>query len=241
MIVIPAIDIIDGSPVRLKAGDYSQKTRYGLDAVEVAKAFEDGGLKRLHLVDLDAAAGQKDNLRVLEKIASHTSLIIDFGGGIRTRDAVKRAFEAGADFVNVGSAAVKKPEEVLSWNQEWPGRVILSADLKDGKVAVSGWTENTDVDGIGFLSSFFSEGIEEAAVTDIAKDGMLSGPSLELYEEILNHLPSLRLIASGGVSSVSDLENLNRAGLYAAIVGKAFYEGHISIREMKEAECLPAE
>ncbi|MBO8436475.1 MAG: 1-(5-phosphoribosyl)-5-[(5-phosphoribosylamino)methylideneamino]imidazole-4-carboxamide isomerase [Spirochaetes bacterium] len=237
MKVIPAIDLIDGRPVRLSEGDYKRKTDYNRDALDVAKAFEDGGLERLHLVDLDAAAGRGNNLAILDKIASRTSLTIDFGGGIRSRTSLISAFESGASYVNVGSAAFKKPGEVLSWNSEWPGRIILSADLKDGKVAVSGWMEETAADGVEFISRFLASGVKEAVVTDISRDGMLSGPAIELYKMILSKLPALHLVASGGVSSVSDLLELKKAGLFAAIVGKAYYENRITIEEMKEAEC----
>ena len=229
MKVIPAIDLIDGRPVRLSEGDYKRKTDYNRDALDVAKAFEDGGLERLHLVDLDAAAGRGNNLAILDKI--------DFGGGIRSRTSLISAFESGASYVNVGSAAFKKPGEVLSWNSEWPGRIILSADLKDGKVAVSGWMEETAADGVEFISRFLASGVKEAVVTDISRDGMLSGPAIELYKMILSKLPALHLVASGGVSSVSDLLELKKAGLFAAIVGKAYYENRITIEEMKEAEC----
>ncbi len=238
MRVVPAIDIIDGSPVRLTEGDYSRKTEYRLSALDAAKRFEDGGLRYLHLVDLDAAAGRGSNLSVLERIASETALLIDFGGGIRAEDDVRRAFDAGAGKVNVGSAAAKNPDLVFEWGKRYPGRIILSADVRDRHIAVSGWMENTGLDIIPFIVSFINNGITEAVVTDISRDGMLTGPSLELYEEIIRKIPSLTLVASGGVSSVQDLQKLALLGVRGTIVGKAYYEGRITIEEMKEAECL---
>lgn len=239
MRIIPAIDIIDGHPVRLSEGDYSRKTSYRLSALEAAKAFEDGGLTHLHLVDLDAAAGRGSNIHVLEEIAEKTSLSVDFGGGIRTEESVRCAFDAGASAVNVGSAAAKNPEMVCGWNDLYPGRIILSADARDGKVAVSGWMESTGIDLIPFIGSFINNGLKSVVVTDISKDGMLSGPSYDLYKRILSVFPEVDLIASGGVSSYGDLVQLGLIGVHSVIVGKAYYEGFISIREMKEAECLP--
>ena len=237
MRVIPAIDLIDGRPVRLSEGDYSRRREYSMTALDAAKRFEDGGLKYLHLVDLDAARGSGSNLPVLEQIAAATSLEVDFGGGIRSLGAVRSAFSAGAWRVNAGSAAVHHPEEVIRWNEEYPGRIILSADARDGMIAVSGWQEATDEPLIPFIRRFIGRGITSAAVTDISRDGMLSGPALELYAEIVNSLPELELIASGGVSCGKDLADLARIGVYGAIVGKAYYEGRISIDEMREAEC----
>lgn len=238
MRVIPAIDLIDGRPVRLSEGDYSRRREYSMTALDAAKRFEDGGLRYLHLVDLDAARGSGSNLAVLERIASCTSLEIDFGGGIKSREAVRSAFSAGAWRVNAGSAAVHDPEEVISWNDEYPGRIILSADARNGMIAVSGWQEETDEPIIPFIGRFLSRGIASAAVTDISRDGMLSGPALGLYAEIAGNLPELELIASGGVSCSKDLADLAQIGVYGAIVGKAYYEGRISIEEMREAGCL---
>ena len=238
MKVIPAVDVIGGRLVRLSEGDYSRRSGYGLSPLEAARRFEDGGLSSLHLVDLDGARGSGSNLSVLEEIASHTSLTIDFGGGIRTEEGMRRAFDAGAAKVNIGSLAAKDRARVLEWGRKYPGRIILSADARNGKVAVSGWTEDTELELIPFLSGYLSGGIGSAVVTDIARDGMLSGPSLELYRKIMSALPELRLTASGGVSSKEDLAALSSAGCYGVIVGKAFYEGRISIEEMKEAECL---
>lgn len=238
MLVIPAIDIIDGAIVRLSQGDYSRRKGYGLTPLDAAKAFEDGGLTHLHLVDLDGAKGTGNNLNVLEEIASRTSLSIDFGGGIRSEEALESALSAGADKVDIGSVAAKDRESVKAWGRKHPGRIILSADARDGMIAISGWQEETSISLLPFLSDYLSSGIDTAVVTDIAMDGMLSGPSIGLYRTILSSLPGLFLIASGGVSSTEDLHALAAAGCHGAIVGKAYYEGRISISVMKEAECL---
>ena len=189
-------------------------------------------------MDLDGAKGTGSNLKVLEEIASRTSLRIDFGGGIRSEEALESALSAGADKVDIGSVAAKDRESVKAWGRKHPGRIILSADARDGMIAISGWQEETSISLLPFLSDYLSSGIDTAVVTDIAMDGMLSGPSIELYRTILSSLPGLFLIASGGVSSVEDLHALASAGCHGAIVGKAYYEGRISISEMKEAECL---
>ena len=238
MRIIPAIDLMDGCVVRLSEGDFSTCRSYSSDPVSAAKAFEDGGLSRLHVVDLDAARGRGSNIDTLRRIASATSLSIDFGGGVRSYDDLRRAFDAGAEYVNAGSAAAKDPDEVLRWNSLYPGRIILSADVRNGMVAVSGWMEDTDRKIIPFIQSFLEGGITIATVTDISRDGMLSGPSYELYRTILKALPGLSLIASGGIAGASDLKGLAADGLYGAIVGKAYYEGRITIGEMREAECL---
>ena len=237
MRVIPAIDIMDGKVVRLSEGDFSSRKDYPYDPVEAAKIFSDGGLGSLHVVDLDAARGTGNNIHVLERMASAVPALIDFGGGIRRRDDVVRALDAGAGMVNVGSAAVRHPDEVIAWNVEFPGRIILSADVRDGFVSIGGWTENTDRKIIPFLESFMNSGISMATVTDISRDGMLQGPSFGLYSEILSGISSINLIASGGVSSIDDLERLSALGLYGAIVGRAYDEGKITIAAMKEAEC----
>lgn len=238
MRVIPAMDIIDGSPVRLAAGDYECKTSYSVSALDVAKRFEDAGLEYLHLVDLDAAIGKGSNLKILERIATSTSLTVDFGGGIRKEEDVRRAFDSGATKVNIGSAAVKNPQAVIDWGRKYPHRIILSSDARNGRIAVSGWTENTDIEVESFIGSFLNNGINEAVVTDISKDGMLSGPSFSLYQSLLERLPGLILIASGGVSSFEDLVKLNSIGVDGVIVGKAYYEGLITIEKLKEATCL---
>lgn len=238
MIVIPAIDLIDGTLVRLSEGDYSTAKSYGLEPADAAVMIQDAGLTHLHLVDLDGAKGDgRRNLHILEEIASATDLIIDFGGGIRTEKDVEAAFSAGADAVNAGSAAARNPEEVLSWAERWPGRIILSADCRDGRVAVSGWQEVTSIPLLPFIERFVSCGLKRAVVTDISCDGMLSGPAAELYAEILRSIPSAELIASGGISSKKDLDVLRDAGCYGAIVGKALYEGRLTLKDLKEAEC----
>ena len=239
MIAIPAIDIIDGSLVRLSEGDYSKVSHYGLTPLEAAKRFEDGGLEYLHLVDLDGAEGNgKRNLKVLEEIAKNVSMHIDFGGGIRSEEDAERAFSAGAEKVNIGSMAVKRKDDVIALGRKYPGRIIISSDVRNEKVSISGWKENTELDVYSFPAGYLKEGITFATVTDISRDGMLSGPSNELYKKLLEKLPDLSLIASGGVSSESDLISLSEIGVYGAIVGKAYYEGRISVEEMKEAECL---
>ena len=237
MIAFPAIDLIGGSLVRLEKGDYSTKRGFGVTPLEAAKAFEGAGLKHLHLVDLDAAKGDGNNLRVLEELSSRTGLIIDFGGGLRTLKDVERAFSAGADSVNLGSVAVKAPEEVEAWGRMYPGRIILSADVRGRKVAVHGWQEDTEVEVVPLVKRFLSSGIDRAAVTDIAADGMLSGPNTGLYREILGEVPGLRLIASGGVSCREDLEALSECGCYAAIVGKAYYTGKVTLEDLVEVSC----
>ena len=238
MKVIPAIDLMDGSVVRLSEGDFSTCKGYSTDPVAVAKIFEEGGLSALHVVDLDAARGRGSNIKVLERIASSTALEIDFGGGMRSEDDIARAFDAGACKVNLGSIAVKDRESTEQWGRKYSGRIILSADARNGIVAMSGWQEDTGIQLLPFLRDYIESGICTAVVTDIAKDGMLQGPSFELYGKIISALPDIHLIASGGVSSPADLWRLSEIGCSGAIVGKAFYEGRITIKEMKEAECL---
>ncbi len=238
MIVIPAIDIIDGSVVRLTAGDYSRVYDYSITPVEAAKRFEDGGLEHLHVVDLDGAEGKgRRNLKTLEKIAAAVSMKIDFGGGVRSADDAAAAFSSGAYAVNIGSMAVKNPEETRKLGEKYPGRIIISADVRGDSVAISGWKEDSGLCVIDFLSRCISDGIAFAAVTDISRDGMMSGPSSGLYRKLIDKLPSLKLIASGGVRDKADLLNLSELGVYGAIVGKAYYEGFLTIKEMKEAEC----
>lgn len=233
--IIPAIDIIGGKCVRLTRGDYAQKKTYNQHPVEVAKEFEDNGLKRLHLVDLDGAKAKHIvNYKVLEQIASKTSLIIDFGGGIKSNDDIRIAFESGANQITGGSIAVKDRLLFKSWIQKYgTQKIILGADVKDRKIAVSGWQENTSEDLFDFIGEYARQGIEYAICTDIDKDGMLQGASLDLYREIREQFPKLKLIASGGVSSLSEIEKLNQAGLFGAIVGKAIYEGNIGLKALR--------
>ncbi|MCQ2211146.1 MAG: 1-(5-phosphoribosyl)-5-[(5-phosphoribosylamino)methylideneamino]imidazole-4-carboxamide isomerase [Paludibacteraceae bacterium] len=232
--IIPAIDIIEGKCVRLSQGDYAQKKVYNENPVEVAKEFESVGIRRLHLVDLDGAKAQHIvNYKVLESIATQTSLTIDFGGGLKSDDDLRIAFESGAKMITGGSIAVKKPEVFLSWLDKFGAeRIILGADVKEEKIAVSGWIETTSLDLLPFVQNFVDKGIDKVICTDISKDGMLKGPSVELYKKILKEIPSLYLIASGGVSSMKDIEELNEANVPAVITGKAIYEGRIKMEEI---------
>ena len=228
--IIPAIDIIDGKCVRLSQGDYRQKKVYNENPLEVAKMFENAGIRRLHLVDLDGAKAQHIvNYKVLEKIAAGTSLTIDFGGGLKSDDDLRIAFECGAKMVTGGSIAVKNPEVFSSWIAQFgSGRIILGADVKDEKIAVGGWLENTDVDLIPFIRSFTGKGIDKVICTDISKDGMLQGTAVDLYRKILDKFPGLYLIASGGVSSMTDIEALEKADVPAVITGNRVLSSRIS-------------
>lgn len=234
--IIPAIDIIDGKCVRLSQGDYSAKTVYIEDPVEAAKMFEDAGIQRLHLVDLDGAKAKHIvNQAVLEKIASNTSLVVDFGGGIQSDSDLEIAFNSGASMITGGSIAIKNPELFKGWIERYgTEKVILGADCKDKKIAVSGWQEATGVDIIPFIEEYKKGGITKVVCTDISKDGMLQGPSIDLYKEILNAFPDLYLIASGGVSCFQDIIDLEKAGLPAVILGKAIYENKVTLKELSD-------
>ena len=236
MQIIPAIDIIGGKCVRLTQGDYAQETVYSEHPWEMAKSFEDIGLQRLHLVDLDGAkAGSVQNLSVLEKIASATRLQIDFGGGVHTQEAVQLVIDAGATWVTIGSVAVKARDKVNRWIDSFGAdRFMVGADVKGTKLAVAGWTETTDQELMPFLEYWSSRGIQQVFCTDISKDGKLSGPSLPLYQSIVEQFPELFFIASGGVSDINDLNDLQQIGCKAAIVGKAIYEKRISMQQLKE-------
>jgi phosphoribosylformimino-5-aminoimidazole carboxamide ribotide isomerase len=229
--VIPAIDVIDGKCVRLTKGDYAQKKVYGDDPLEMAKMFEDAGVRRLHLVDLDGAKVQHIvNHKVLERIATQTALVIDFGGGLKTSDDLHVAFDCGAHMVTGGSIAVKNPEEFTRWIAQYGGdKIILGADVADEKIAVSGWQEATQIALLPFIKSYVDKGITQVICTDISKDGMLEGPNVDLYSKIQKEHPALHLIASGGVHNASDLERLAEAGVRSVIVGKAIYEGKIAL------------
>lgn len=235
MQIIPAIDLIDGKCVRLTQGDYNLKTIYNEHPLEVAKQFEDAGLMRLHLVDLDGAkAGAVKNWKVLETIAGKTSLIIDFGGGIKQEEDVKIVFSSGAALATVGSIAVKDEERFVSWLQQFGAdKFLLGADVKDEKIAVSGWLETTDIWIYDFIEKYFAHGVQQIFCTDVSKDGKLEGPSTELYTNILQKFPQLHFIASGGVSNIKDLDELSVIGCSGAIVGKAIYEGRIMLNELK--------
>jgi len=234
MEIIPAIDIIDGKCVRLTQGDYSLKTIYNEYPLEVAKQFEDIGLKRLHLVDLDGAkAGAVKNWKVLETLASKTSLTIDFGGGVKKEDDVKIIFNSGAAFATIGSMAVKNEEEFVKWLMIFgAGKFLLSADVKDEEIAVSGWLEKTDIWIYDFILKYIEHGVQQIFCTDVSKDGKLEGPSIDLYKNIIKKFPELHFIASGGVSSIKDLEELKEIGCKGVIVGKAIYERKISLMEL---------
>ena len=235
MDIIPAIDLIEGKCVRLSQGDYDRKTTYNENPLEVAKVFEDHGVRRLHLVDLDGAKAQHIvNHRVLENIATHTSLVIDFGGGLKTDDDLRIAFECGAKMITGGSIAVKSPDIFESWIHQFGAeKIILGADVKNEKIAVTGWTEETENDLLPFLEKYTQKGIQKVICTDINKDGMLQGPSTDLYKKILAAFPDMYLVASGGVCSVTDLEVLAKAGLPAVIFGKAIYEGKIALKDLR--------
>ncbi len=236
MQIIPAIDIIDGKCVRLSKGDYSQKTIYRDNPVDVASELEQAGIKRLHLVDLDGAkAKQVVNLKVLQEITSRTTLKVDFGGGVQSTEDLQRVFEAGASQITGGSIAVKNPELFISWLEQYgPEKIILGADVHDRKVAVSGWQEQSAWDLFDFIDSYVKKNIKYVICTDVSKDGMLQGPAVDLYSEMTTRYPELSIIASGGVSCYQDLELLTRTGVTGVIVGKAIYEGKISMDQLAE-------
>jgi phosphoribosylformimino-5-aminoimidazole carboxamide ribotide isomerase len=234
--IIPAIDIIDGKCVRLTQGDYAQKKIYNENPVEVAKQFEAAGIKRLHLVDLDGAkAGTVVNRKVLEKISTQTELVIDFGGGIKTNEDVETIFSSGATMIAVGSIAVKEPELFHEWvRRHGPDRVLLGADVKEEKIAVNGWTEVTGIHVLDFIMLNRMMGVKNFFCTDISKDGALEGPSLELYKMIRTGVKGINLIASGGVSSLQDIRDLEKTGCKGVIIGKAIYEGRFSLADLNQ-------
>ena len=236
MKIIPAIDIINGKCVRLSEGDFKKKVVYHNHPLEVAKSFEDIGIKRLHIVDLDGANGNSlFNLKSLESIASNTSLIIDFGGGVKSKGDVKSVFDAGASMVNVGSVTIKNPDLWNQWVVDFGANKFLpGADVLNKKIKIHGWKEETGIDVFDFIKAMMDKGIKEIFCTDISKDGMLQGPSIKLYQEILEHFPTLNLIASGGISCYEDLVVLQEIGGSGAIVGKAIYEKRISLEQIKE-------
>lgn len=236
MTIIPAIDIIDGKCVRLTQGDYNQKTVYNEHPLEVAKAFEDAGLTRLHLVDLDGAkAGQVRNWKVLETLASKTGMVIDFGGGVKAEKDVQIILDSGAALVTVGSIAVKDETLFVSWLQQFGADTfLLGADVKDEKIAVHGWLETTDVWIYDFIRKYLEHGVQQIFCTDVAKDGALQGPSIELYKNIIREFPALHFIASGGVGHIDDVHQLADAGCSGVIIGKAIYEGRISLHELQK-------
>ncbi|WP_024769322.1 1-(5-phosphoribosyl)-5-[(5-phosphoribosylamino)methylideneamino]imidazole-4-carboxamide isomerase [Aquimarina macrocephali] len=236
MRIIPAIDIIDGKCVRLSKGDYNTKKIYNENPLEVAKEFEAHGIEYLHLVDLDGAKSKHIvNHKVLEQIASKTSLKIDFGGGLKTDDDLRIAFESGANQITGGSIAVKNPDIFTSWLQKFgTDKIILGADANNEKIAVSGWQEESDKELIPFVQEYQKEGITYVICTDISKDGMLQGPSFELYRRILSQTDNLKLIASGGISTFDELPKLAELGCEGTIIGKAIYENRISLKQLEE-------
>jgi phosphoribosylformimino-5-aminoimidazole carboxamide ribotide isomerase len=234
MEIIPAIDIIDGKCVRLTQGDYAQKKIYNEHPLEVAAAFEDAGLRRLHLVDLDGAkAGAVRNWKVLETLAGKTGLIIDFGGGIKTAADVDIVFNSGAALATVGSIAVKDAGLFASWLSEYgPEKFLLGADVKAEKIAVHGWQETTDIWIYDFIRDHMERGVRQVFCTDVSKDGLLEGPAVELYRMIVKEFSDLHFIASGGVSGMDDLHRLEEVGCKGVIIGKAIYEGRIRLNEL---------
>ena len=232
--LIPAIDIIDGKCVRLTKGDYDQKTVYGDNPVEVARRFEALGFHRLHIVDLDGAKSKRIvNKEVLHQISSSTCLTIDFGGGIKTDEDIQIAIDNGADMVTIGSIAVTEPERFLQWLHRYgPERIILGADVRNGRVSINGWKEDSDESLLDFLSRYVEKGVRNVLCTDISKDGTLSGPAVSLYKQILETFPNLNIIASGGVSCTEDIFELERAGVPSVVFGKAFYEGRIDVNAL---------
>lgn len=234
MKIIPAIDLIGGQCVRLTQGNYSEQTVYHTDPLEVAKVFDAHHLRYLHLVDLDGAkAGKVQNFEVLERIAKHTNLHIDFSGGISSDEDIKKAFDLGAKQVTIGSLAVKAPHQFLTWVERFgTEKIILAADVKHEQVVIRGWQEKSHFSIFSLLEEYQGHGIQEVICTDVAKDGMLVGPSLELYQEILKQFPTLKLIASGGVHSIHDLELLKTIGCHGVIIGKALYEGKIQPHQL---------
>ena len=232
--LIPAIDIINGQCVRLTKGDYQQKTVYSDSPAEVAKGFEQLGFKRLHVVDLDGAKSKHIvNDEVLRSITTETTLTVDFGGGIKTDEDIRKAFDAGAKMVTVGSIAVQQPELCFEWIRKYGAeRIILGADVRHGKISINGWKEDSDEDLLPFLRKYIDAGIKNVLCTEISKDGTLAGPAIELYKSIMQEYPELHLIASGGVSSIDDIKALDAAGIPAVVFGKAIYEGRIDLKEL---------
>jgi phosphoribosylformimino-5-aminoimidazole carboxamide ribotide isomerase len=234
MEILPAIDIIEGKCVRLTHGDFSKKKMYNEQPLEVARQFEDAGLKRLHLVDLDGAkAGAVKNWKVLETIAGKTSLIIDFGGGISAEKDVEIIFNSGALMATIGSVAVKEKEQFSRWlNKYGAEKFLLGADVKEEKITIHGWTEQTDILIYDFIRENIEKGVQQIFCTDVSKDGALEGPSIDLYQKIISKFPQLNFIASGGVSSIQDVEKLDEIGCKGVIIGKAIYENRVSLKEL---------
>jgi phosphoribosylformimino-5-aminoimidazole carboxamide ribotide isomerase len=238
MRIIPAIDVIDGKCVRLARGDYDQVKTYSQDPLEVAKMFESHGLRFLHLVDLDGAReGRVINWKTIEKITTKTNLTIDFGGGLKTDAEIARIFDTGIAQVNLGSIAVNKPDKINEWMEKYGAeKIILSADVRRNKIAINGWQEISPVEVTEFIKGFTTQGLRYFACTDIDRDGMLNGPNTSFYKQMIKEFPSIKLIASGGISSVENLEELAQTGVDAVIIGKAIYENRISIKDLLESQ-----
>ena len=231
--LIPAIDIINGQCVRLTKGDYDQKTVYG-NPLDMALEFERLGFRRLHVVDLDGAKSKHIvNDAVLKGITTETNLVVDFGGGIKTDADLEKAFASGASMVTVGSIAVTKPERFMGWLEQYGAeRMILGADVRNGKISINGWKEDSEEDLLPFLKKYIDTGVQTVLCTEISKDGTLAGPAIDLYKRVMDAYPELHLIASGGVSSIEDINALDEAGIPAVVFGKAIYEGRIDLREL---------
>jgi phosphoribosylformimino-5-aminoimidazole carboxamide ribotide isomerase len=232
--LIPAIDLIDGKCVRLTKGDYNQKKIYNENPVKIAKGFEEMGFKRLHVVDLDGARSKHIvNVDVLKAITTETSLVVDFGGGIKSEEDIEKAFDNGASLVTIGSIAVTQPDLFLKWlDQYGADKLILGADVKNGMISINGWKEDSTEELLPFLKKYIDHGVKNVLCTEISKDGTLQGPAIGLYKEIMAAYPQIHLIASGGVSSNEDIADLDQAGIPAVVFGKAFYEGKINITEL---------
>lgn len=231
--LIPAIDIINGQCVRLTKGDYDQKTVYG-NPLDMAQEFERIGYERLHVVDLDGAKSKHIvNSNVLQSLASETKLTIDFGGGIKTDEDIETAFNSGAQMVTIGSIAVTNPERFMGWLEKYGSdRIILGADVRNGRISINGWKEDSSEDLLPFLKKYINAGVSEVLCTEISKDGTLAGPAIDLYKRVMEAYPELHLIASGGVSSMDDIKALDAAGIPAVVFGKAIYEGKINLQEL---------
>ena len=236
--IIPATDIIDGACVRLTQGDYASQNTYYRDPLEAAKRFEDAGIRRLHMVDLDGAkASEPRNLAVLERIATKTSLELQYGGGIKSREALRSVFDAGARRAICGSVAVRQPELFAQWLTEFgPEHLILGADIREGVVAIQGWLEHSTLSAPELIEQFLPQGLSQVICTDISRDGMLCGPSAAFYAELQQRFPAVEITVSGGISSMADIEELDRQQLRSVIVGKAIYEGRITLKEIEQ--CL---
>ena len=231
--LIPAIDIINGQCVRLTKGDYDQKTVYG-NPLDMALEFERLGFRRLHVVDLDGAKSKHIvNDAVLKGITTETNLVVDFGGGIKTDADLEKAFASGASMVTVGSIAVTKPERFMGWLEQYGAeRMILGADVRNGKISINGWKEDSEEDLLPFLKKYIDAGVQNVLCTEISKDGTLAGPAIDLYKRVMDAYPELHLIASGGVSSIEDINALDGAGIPAVVFGKAIYEGRIDLKKL---------